>query len=173
MLQRTGDLLRPSTDTLPSGFLDLKRMEDANSSKRAQAVVRAVEFHPSANVVLVAGYHKTLDLFQVDGQVNPKLQSIHIERFPICVAHFSQDGKEVILAGRRKMFYVYDMMAGKISPIHGIRGWLVMLTLSMTHLLNLGRDERYYDKFVVSPDNQYLVFLGKDGYLLLVSNKVC
>ncbi len=35
-----------------------------------------------------------------------------------------------------------------------------------------GRDERYFDKFVVSPDNQYLVFLGRDGYILLVSNKV-
>ncbi len=25
---------------------------------------------------------------------------------------------------------------------------------------------------MVSPDNQYLVFLGKDGYMVLVSNKV-
>ncbi len=37
---------------------------------------------------------------------------------------------------------------------------------------NLGREERYFDKFVVSPDNQFLVFLGKDGYMPLVSNKV-
>ena len=35
-----------------------------------------------------------------------------------------------------------------------------------------GRDERYFDRFVVSPDNQYLVFLGRNGYMLLVSNKV-
>lgn len=35
-----------------------------------------------------------------------------------------------------------------------------------------GREERFFDKFVVSPDNQLLVFLGKDGYMPLVSNKV-
>ena len=36
----------------------------------------------------------------------------------------------------------------------------------------VGREERYFDKFTVSPDNQLLVFLGKDGYMPLVSNKV-
>lgn len=97
-------------------------MKDANSSKRAEAVVRAAEFHPSSNVVLVAGYHKTLDLFQVDGQTNPKLQSIHIQGFPISTAHFTQDGREVVMATRRKKFFVYDMVAGKVTPIHGIRG---------------------------------------------------
>ena len=36
----------------------------------------------------------------------------------------------------------------------------------------LGRDERFFEKFVVSPNNELLVFLGKDGYMPLVSNKV-
>ena len=38
--------------------------------------------------------------------------------------------------------------------------------------LYIGREERFFDKFVVSPDNEHLVFLGKDGYMPLVSNKV-
>ena len=43
----------------------------------------------------------------------------------------------------------------------------------MAPLINLvGREERYFDKFKISPDNQLLVFLGKDGYMPLVSNKV-
>ena len=54
--------------------------------------------------------------------MNPKLQSVHIQRFPITTAHFSRDGEEVILAGQRKNFFVYNMMAGKITQIHGIRG---------------------------------------------------
>ena len=122
ILQRAGNLLATSTDHLPKGILDLKRMKDANSAKRAAAVVRALEFHPSASVVLVGGYHKTLDLFQVDGHTNPKIQSIHIQGFPISHAHFSQDGREVVLTGRKRRFFVYDMMAGKITPIRGIRG---------------------------------------------------
>lgn len=122
ILQRAGDLLTTSTDRLPKGVLDLKRMKDANSAKRAAAVVRALEFHPSASVMLVGGYHKTLDLFQVDGHTNPKIQSIHIQGFPISTAHFSQDGREVVLTGRKRRFFVYDMMAGKITQIRGIRG---------------------------------------------------
>ena len=54
--------------------------------------------------------------------MNPKLQSVHIQRFPITTAHFSRDGEEVILAGQRKNFFVYNMVAGKITQIHGIRG---------------------------------------------------
>lgn len=122
ILRRAGNLLTKSTDQLPKGFLDLKRMKDANSAKWAEAVVRALEFHPTASVVLVGGYHKTLDLFQVDGQTNPKIQSIHIQGFPISAARFSQDGREVVMTGRKRRFFVYDMMAGKITPIRGIRG---------------------------------------------------
>ena len=122
ILQRTGHLLKTSSEQLSSRILELKRMTDANAAKRAQAVVRAVEFHPSADVILVAGYHKTLDLFQVDGENNPKLQSVHVQGFPISTAHFTQDGKEVVMAGRRKRFFVYDMIAGKVVPVYGIRG---------------------------------------------------
>ena len=123
ILQRTGDLIKlHRSDRLPRGTLDLKQMKDANRAKRAEAVVQALEFHPTASVVLVGGYHKTLDLFQVDGQKNPKLQSLHIQNFPISMAHFSQDGTEVVVAGRKKRFFVYDMMAGSIRPVYGIRG---------------------------------------------------
>ena len=65
ILKRTGNILARSVETLPKGTIDLKRMKDANSVKRAQAVVRSVEFHPTASVLLTAGYHKTVDLFQV------------------------------------------------------------------------------------------------------------
>ena len=65
LLQRTGNLLAGTVEKLPGGSLDVRRMRDANSAKQAQAVVRAVEFHPSSSVLLTAGYHKTLDLFQV------------------------------------------------------------------------------------------------------------
>lgn len=65
ILKRTGNLLATSLERLPKGTIDLKRMKDANSAKRAQAVVSSVEFHPTASVLLTAGYHKTVDLFQV------------------------------------------------------------------------------------------------------------
>ena len=60
-----GQLVSNSTPCLPPSLLDLKRMKDVNRSKRAQAAVKCLEFHPTANVALTAGWHKTLDLFQV------------------------------------------------------------------------------------------------------------
>ena len=36
----------------------------------------------------------------------------------------------------------------------------------------LGRGEKHFDKFHVSPDGKILVFVGMDGYLILLSSKV-
>lgn len=84
------------------------------------------------------------------------------------------------MAGQRKSFFVYDMVGGKITRIHGIRGtnFITLDDPAFTHQIiflisgHLGRDERFFDKFVISPDNKLLVFLDKDGYMPLVSNKV-
>ena len=35
-----------------------------------------------------------------------------------------------------------------------------------------GREERYFNKFHVSPDGKHLVFVGTNGYLVLLSSKV-
>ena len=59
---------------------------------------------------------------QVDGETNQTLQSVHVQDFPISTAHFTSDGTEVVMSGERKSFYIYDMIAGKISRICGIRG---------------------------------------------------
>ena len=61
-MQRTGDLLAPSSIKLPPSHVSVTRLRDLN---RTEAVVQCVEFHPSASIVLTAGFHKTLDLIQV------------------------------------------------------------------------------------------------------------
>lgn len=155
ILQRAGNLLTKKANNLPHGILDIKRIKDANIEKPSNATLQCVEFHPSAKVLLTAGFNKTLDLFQIDGQTNPKLQSVFLERFPIHTAHFSSDGEQVILASQRRSFYVYDMIKGEVIKIPEIRG----------------REERYFDKFHVSPDGKHLIFLGTNGYIILLSSK--
>lgn len=60
---------------------------------------------------------------QVDGKTNPKIQSIHLERFPVHKARFCRDGEAVVATGlRNKMFYLYDMMEGRVTPVHTVRG---------------------------------------------------
>lgn len=65
LLQRTGNLLSTTVERLPKDVIAISRLKDANHCKKAQSVVRAVEFHPTASVLLSAGFNKTLDLFQV------------------------------------------------------------------------------------------------------------
>lgn len=155
VLKRAGNLLSSKSDKLPHGFLDIVRVKDANIDKPSNATLQCVEFHPSAKVLLTAGFNKTLDLFQIDGQTNPKLQSIFLENFPIHTAHFSADGEQVVLASQRRSFYVYDMIKGDVIKIPQIRG----------------RKEEHFDKFHVSPDGKHLIFNGSNGYLILLSSK--
>jgi len=73
-------------------------------------------------VIFIIYYYFFLFCQQIDGQTNPKLQSIFLERFPIHTAHFSTDGEQVILASQNRSFYVYDMIKGDVIKIPQIRG---------------------------------------------------
>lgn len=71
---------------------------------------------------------------KVDGIANPKIQSIHLESFPVYKARFSADGEQVIATSiHNKRFYIYDMMAGKIIPITHIRGEVSLLAYIFVH----------------------------------------
>lgn len=50
------------------------------------------------------------------------------------------------------------------------RKWKVLLCIF--DLFFAGREERYFDKFHVSPDGKHLIFLGTNGYIILLSSKV-
>ncbi|KAM9393054.1 U3 small nucleolar RNA-associated protein 18 homolog [Pholidichthys leucotaenia] len=155
LLRRTGNFVA-SSDSLPSGILMIKKCLHANSARPSETSLTTVQFHPSAQVVMTAGIDHSISLFQVDGKTNPKIQSIHLERFPIHKAQFSQDGETVIATSlKNKMFYVYDMMEGRISPVHTVRG------------LNEARVK----EFSVCPDGGTLLLSGTSGYLHLLTLK--
>ncbi|PIK49694.1 putative U3 small nucleolar RNA-associated protein 18-like [Apostichopus japonicus] len=154
LTRRTGTYLTSSA-SLPKGHLDFQICNDANISRRNKKFVSSVEFHKTAQVILVAGYDQTLSLFQVDGKQNAAIQSIFLENFPIYSAHFSADGNEVIMSSEFKWFYSFDMMTGKVHKIPQIKGV----------------PERSFPLFRVSPDGKLLAFRGKCGNIYLVSAK--
>ncbi|XP_056010780.1 U3 small nucleolar RNA-associated protein 18 homolog [Ostrea edulis] len=154
LLQKTGNYLATSS-ALPRGLIDLKQCTDANKEQPSESKLKSVEFHPTAQVILTAGMNCTLNLFQVDGKQNPKIQSVFIDGFPIHTAHFSTEGHEVIMGSRYKNIQYYDMMAGKIVNVPKIKGL----------------EEKMMKKFKVSPDGRFLVFLGKTGGMHLLSAK--
>lgn len=155
LLRRTGNFVA-SSDSLPSGILRMKKCLHANSARRSEDRLTTVQFHPSAQVVMTAGLDQSLSLFQVDGKTNPKIQSIHLERFPVHQAAFSADGEMVIATSfKNKMFYIYDMMEGQVTPVHTVRG------------LN----EAKVKEFSVCPEGGTLLLTGTNGYLHLLTLK--
>ncbi|EWM21880.1 u3 small nucleolar rna-associated protein 18 [Nannochloropsis gaditana] len=143
---------------LQPGTLEVARCRDANLQEPSQAVVQAVQFHPSTGGLLfTAGLDKTLRFFQVDGKRNDKVAGVFFQDLPIQAAAFVDGGgdksfREVVVSGRRPFFYWHDLEAGASSRVPRL----------------MGREEKSLERFVASPDGQWLAFTGKDGYVVLV-----
>nr|XP_056713192.1 U3 small nucleolar RNA-associated protein 18 homolog [Euleptes europaea] len=155
LLRKTGNFVTTS-ESLPRGILQMKKCSHANRDRLSDVKLTTVQFHHSAQVVMTAGVDQSVSLFQVDGKTNPKIQSIYLEDFPVYKARFSADGEQVIATSiRDKLFYIYDMMGGKIIPVNHIRGL----------------EEKIVRKFEVSPDGSFLLIFGLSGYQHLISMK--
>ena len=68
---------------IPPGRLEMARLNDANQHGKSSAVVQSIDWHRNAMLFLTAGYDKTLRIFQIDGQSNPKVHSVHFRDMPI------------------------------------------------------------------------------------------
>ena len=90
-----------------------------------------------------------LRLFHVlpSAPTNPKIQSLLFADLPILSAKFSPDGRYVILVGRRKHFYIFDLKSSNIEKVPYIRG-LDTKSLELMH---------------VTPNQ--VVFILKDGHI--------
>lgn len=153
ILQKTGTFITSST-SLPKTVLQIKPCTDLNKESPQRGKLTALQFHPSAQVAVTGGLNNTLTLFQVDGKVNSKIQSLFLENFPVFCAHFTQDGEQIVIGSRHKSFKYFDMISGQVVnvPMKGL-------------------DERCLNEFAVSPDGRFLVFLGKYGAMHFISSK--
>ncbi|XP_029614353.1 U3 small nucleolar RNA-associated protein 18 homolog [Salmo trutta] len=155
LMRKTGNFVG-SSDSLPKGIIRMKKCLHANNDRPSEDRLTTVQFHPSAQVVMTAGLDQSISLFQVDGKTNPKIQSIHLEKFPVHKAQFSVNGEQVVATSfRNKLFYIYDMMEGKVIPVHTVRGL---------------REQRVKE-FEVSPDGESLLLTGTSGYLHVLTMK--
>jgi len=154
LLRTTKPLVRRSP-YFPSDVINITRVKDANHKEYSKSGIQAVEFHKSGKILMTAGFDKTIRLFQIDGKINEKIQSVHIEDFPIYSASFTPDGTQIISSSQRKYFYVFDLGSGNIQKIPWVQG----------------RPEKALESFKISPCSKYLAFLGNHGYIILLSNK--
>ncbi|CAO3599685.1 unnamed protein product [Absidia cylindrospora] len=128
-------------------------MKDANVMAQSKQKITSVQFHPNAQVLMTAGLDRTLRLFQIDGKVNHKIQSVFLPDTPIHSAQFHTSGDQIIATGRRPHIYIYDIQSGKVEKSPGI--W--------------GREESSWEKFSISPCGRYMALLGSNGNIVLVS----
>ncbi|VVB14413.1 unnamed protein product [Arabis nemorensis] len=157
------DILRTNEDLvvksggakLCSGLLEFSKLVDANAADPSSGPINSVHFHQNAQLLLTAGLDRRLRFFQIDGKRNTKIQSIFLEDCPIRKAAFLPNGSQVIVSGRRKFFYSFDLEKAKFDKI----GPLV------------GREEKSLEQFEVSQDSNTIAFVGNEGYILLVSTK--
>ncbi|CAN1166441.1 U3 small nucleolar RNA-associated protein 18 homolog [Linum perenne] len=155
ILRSNEDLVVKSRVKLLPGLLEYSKLVDANAQDPSSGPINSVEFHRNSQLLLTAGLDKKIRFFQIDGKRNTKIQSIFIDDCPIRKASFLPDGSQVIISGRRKFFYSFDLVNAKVDKI----GPLV------------GREEKSLELFEVSPDSKIIAFVGNEGYILLVSTK--
>ncbi|ORE07015.1 WD40 repeat-like protein [Rhizopus microsporus var. microsporus] len=144
---------RSNLKAIPPKRLDIMRLKDANRASLSQRGITCISFHPNAQVMLVGGLDKVLRLFQIDGKINPKIQSVKFKDMPIYHAEFHPSGDEIVVSGRRSYFYIYNIQTGIIDRCPGI--W--------------GREEKSLEEFSISPCGRYIAFLGVSGVIIVVS----
>merc|ERR1712228_593346 len=118
-----------------------------------KSVISVCSFHKNGKILMIGGLDKTLSLYSTEGQNNELLKKIFISDLPIRCAHFSSDGSEIIMTGRRHFFYIFNLINFKLQRINKL----------------IGRDERSWEYFEVSPNNLHIVFVGVRGVLIIVS----
>jgi U3 small nucleolar RNA-associated protein 18 len=155
ILQNNDELVVKDTVKLLPGMLEFSRLVDANIQDPSSGPINSVQFHRNGQLMLAAGLDKHLRFFQIDGKRNPKIQSIFIADCPVVKASFLPDGSEVILSGRRKFFYSFDLVNASVSKIGPLTG----------------REEKSLESFEISPDSRTIAFVGNEGYILLISAK--
>ena len=155
ILRTDEDLIVKSSTKLLPGLLEYSRLIDANAEDPSNGPINSVQFHRNAQLLLTAGLDRRLRFFQIDGKRNTKIQSIFLDDCPIRKASFLPDGSQVIIAGRRKFFYSFDLVKARVDKIGPLTG----------------REEKSLEVFEVSPDSGTIAFVGNEGCILLVSSR--
>lgn len=145
-----------SKTKLPPNKIDIARCQDLNLESPHKSCITSVQFLKtnSDSIALTAGLDKSLKFYKIDQEEHKskKIHGMHFPHLPIYSASFLGNTENVVVSGRRKFFYIYNSVKGKIDKVPGI----------------LGREERSLEKLKTSSDGSMIAFMGNDGYILLV-----
>ena len=134
------------------GFTDLGPINGLNKHK---SIITVCEFHESGKILMIGGLDKSLCLYSMEGKNNQLLKKLFINDLPIRCAKFTKDGQEIFISGRRHFIYTFNLINFNLNRISKL----------------IGRDERSWELFEISPNNLHIVFIGIRGNLIIVSKK--
>lgn len=112
---------------LAEGRLEVERLRNANESqgRATYSAIETLSFHPTtrAHVLMTTTKDRRLRLFQVDGNTNPLLETLHVADLPLQSALFHPSGSSILLSGSRPFFYSHDLESGKTIKSTPWRGF--------------------------------------------------
>lgn len=103
---------------------------------------------------MTAGMDATVRLFHIDGDHNPKIQSIRFPDMPIHCASIINDGREVFCTSRRKFFYSCDIETGVASRIPYVKGH---------------ETEKSWENHTANFTSNVIALLGNNGKLAMIN----
>ncbi|XBW37670.1 hypothetical protein QEN19_003252 [Hanseniaspora menglaensis] len=115
-----------ATKILPTDKLMIQRLKDANFKQVAKSGIQAISYHPkNSNLILTAGYDKSMRLYHIDNKENNIIQSVFLKGTPIQSCSFysepakesfknitlqqSQNNNLIFSAGRRRYMHKWDL----------------------------------------------------------------
>ena len=105
-----------------SSILRITQLADLNKEQTHNSIISSLCFHPTKdNLALTAGLDKKLKLFAIDSHDNSSslVQTVNTIDMPISSAKFLND-KEIIISGRRKHYFVYNLETNKLDRCNGL-----------------------------------------------------
>lgn len=159
LFSQTGNVTS-SSSLLASDALKIQRVTSFNADAMSDCVLECVRFFPSADgssrLAMTAGRDKTLRVFQVGEKKSQKVYGAFFADLPIMQAEFIPKTSDILVAGFRKSFYVYNMESDSYTRV--------------PHLL--GQSEQSWTHIAPSEDGQYTAFCGgESGTICLWSNR--
>eukprot|EP00727_Mastigamoeba_balamuthi_P001935 m51a1_g11739 putative U3 small nucleolar RNA-associated protein (1240) ;mRNA; f:143003-149227 len=152
LLQTDADLVEAGS-LLRSDRLGVKRQTDLNDERRNKGTVVSLQFHPNGQAAFVASSKGVVSLFHVDGEKNAHMQTIAVPRTTLTDACFVADGSQMVITGRNRSFWVYDVASNNISRIDGVSG----------------RSDRLYQRIRVSPDGEYIALSNGESDAVILN----
>eukprot|EP01100_Stratorugosa_tubuloviscum_P006891 TRINITY_DN291_c0_g4_i1.p1 TRINITY_DN291_c0_g4~~TRINITY_DN291_c0_g4_i1.p1 ORF type:complete len:498 (+),score=174.85 TRINITY_DN291_c0_g4_i1:121-1614(+) len=139
---------------LPTKDISLTKLKNVNINSK-QSEISSINFHPNNKLFCAASSNGVLSLYKLNNRSNNLISTSLLSNFEIKQAKFTFNGENVICTANKHYYYYFDILSESHHRVSNIGA-------------SLGNSFR---KFIISPDNQYIVFLSDSGSMIITSSK--